>query len=306
MTDPAKKPFQDTAYDRDTGVFDHEQEVLRIWRDFPVVKDTIYFIDISAYKPIYPDAGFMAEKKKKEILSLMGSDRGLSKEIAFRHSNRTSSTFQSGKDGGLFVLLFQNGTDTHLFRAAIRQQVQAFVFDHEVGHALVPGGTPSANDDARLLSENIADAYAVIRHFQRYGTDSSAIGDLVATRACHFILEGHNEYFTSPVVEQILMHRNKMDWNRLSPAETVTLARKFAVDHAVKPEFMAEANEAFKDFRQTGDLKTLFQAVQSAENPLLSKWGKLVLRKAFNKAAAKKPPESGASPKKEDQKKFLP
>jgi hypothetical protein len=90
-----------------------------------------------------------------------------------------------------------------------------FQFDHEVGHLLSPNNE---------MAEYVADAYAVIRHFQRF-PNSTAIDKLADMRAAGLFF-GDAAHFTSPMVAEIVADKGKFD--TLSLRETAKLAYNFA------------------------------------------------------------------------------
>lgn len=94
-------------------------------------------------------------------------------------------------------------------------------FDHETGHIL-------ASDMRGRLGENLADSYAMLRHFQRFG-DVSAEADYCGwRRAAHFVMTGVDTHLTTFSVDKILIDRKSADFISLTPKETLEIARAYA------------------------------------------------------------------------------
>jgi hypothetical protein len=112
-------------------------------------------------------------------------------------------------------------------------------FDHETAHALVPSeGGP--------LSENTADAFAVLRHLQRFGETDKDIDYCGWKRAVDFMRTGVTSHLTTFTVDKILLDKKSADFLSLSPAETAAIARDYARRNTLKS---APLKKLVKDFR---------------------------------------------------------
>jgi hypothetical protein len=231
MTAKKKHVFQKAVQKADAFVFDYAREVAQVWRDFPGTREKLMFIEATAgAKLIHPDrfAG-------KEIAEQFVQENNLALyvERIFVSEGMRNSFCKPLRDGRKILFLV---TEKHVHdmvdHAAPLAQETIFVFDHEVGHAIVPGGTH--NDATANGAECAADAYATIRHLQRFDADSPTIDALVANRSFDFVFRESwygKDHFSSPVVEKILEQRYDIDWNSLTPAETVRMARKFVLEY---------------------------------------------------------------------------
>jgi hypothetical protein len=111
-----------------------------------------------------------------------------------------------------------------------------FVLDHELAHCALKDGfarATSSRDYAILLGESVADAYALIRYYQRYGADSDSKNKYVspAARADNFMLWGDSTHFTSFVLDAIAQRKHLIDFDKLTPQQTADLARRFALQY---------------------------------------------------------------------------
>ena len=99
-----------------------------------------------------------------------------------------------------------------------------YAMDHELGHWGIDNGSyasrgdGSGNDYATMIGESVADAYALIRHYQRFGTGETSDKYVdPAKRAYDMILGGSLGHFTSFVLEEIAQQKDRIDFASLSP-----------------------------------------------------------------------------------------
>lgn len=97
----------------------------------------------------------------------------------------------------------------------------AATFDHEMTHLLTP-------EMSGCLSENVADARAVIRHFQRFGTDQNNVGYCGWRRAVEFMQEGDASHLTTFSLDHVYNDRKVGDFERMNTAETLQAAKDYA------------------------------------------------------------------------------
>ena len=143
----------------------------------------------------------------------------------------------------------------------------AQIFDHELGHLLTEDGF-KAN---RLKAETSADAFAAIRHFQRFGDRAD---DLLAAssamRAMGFFC-GAPGHVTTPVIDHIRMDARSLDFNAWSPAETVIAAEIWAAKFNPRPREWSEANRIYRpvieDFRKGEGLDVIRIAETMLQQP---------------------------------------
>lgn len=110
-----------------------------------------------------------------------------------------------------------------------------FAFNHELGHLVVPAGRPGVGpyfeklfEMSPALHEAAADAYAVIRHLQKYGKDSGPVNHSSLRRAMDVIHHDTPEYYTAFTIEAVLADKEKIAAAKLTPEQTVEAAEKYA------------------------------------------------------------------------------
>ena len=285
---PKTTTFNKAAQKQDPAVFDYAREVKQVWRDFPEKKDKLYFLDLCAKEMlVYPGDA----KRKEEIRQWMSAERIIlpSAEL-FRTVLKGSGYMPSH---GTMLLYTQENKYPFLDKKAFQAQETMFAFDHELGHAIIPNALPA--DGSENIAESIADAYAVVRHLQRYGAESSVIDALAGNRTFRFIFKKDMLHLTSPVVEKILARRYEIAWDSLTPAETTQLARRFALEYAVHPVLLDVIDKDFKKLQgktddiEKGDvspLQELAEIVLSTEVSAVFKYGAVALKFCLDGQAA--------------------
>jgi hypothetical protein len=157
------------------------------------------------------------------------------------------------------------------------EQHLLFVLDHELAHCGIKDGfgrASSARDYKILLGESVADAYALIRHYQRYGVDSNSQNRYItpSARADNFILWGDSTHFTSFVLDAIAKRKHEVDFDKLDTQQTAELARRFALEF-MPPERVVE------------DLQWTFNALRAEFRKDPNAGIKALIEKALDPAA---------------------
>lgn len=111
--------------------------------------------------------------------------------------------------------------------------------DHETAHALHP-------DANGIDGENTADAYAVLRHLQRYKDEKTNIDYAAWKRALVFMQSGITTHITTFTIDKILLDSKSRDFCSLSPAETSAIARDYARKHTPAQNRVSKLSQDFK------------------------------------------------------------
>jgi hypothetical protein len=249
----AHQDFNSAADKKSPYVFDLDREVMDFYRRHPEQKDTLFFLNVSTL----PAAITLGEgQNSQKILDLLMDNNDIETSVKTAIKDGTMSVPYA--DLG-YNCIFMNTTKDHkglniLGHSTPWDVTDAFTFDHEIGHML--GHDDSENNPN--MRESIADAYAVIRHFQRFGTDAASITNLIGLRAVEMIFVRTNgDHFTSAVVQQIFADKDKTDFAALTPAETVALARTYAAAHTLHPVSLRRISDGFTSLQNREKLLDL-------------------------------------------------
>lgn len=134
-------------------------------------------------------------------------------------------------------------TEKHpLYDRAHRGIDDVGTFDHETGHVLSPEAQGTA-------AENIADAYAVIRHFQRFDGQETDIAYAGWKRSLQFILSGQTSHLTTFTVDKIITDSKTANFVSLTPAETAAIAKDYAKTHTPDDQHLRVLARTFRAAR---------------------------------------------------------
>jgi hypothetical protein len=132
----------------------------------------------------------------------------------------------------------------------------SFAFDHELMHMLKPNPRIPKEwylDDKKytrdiphiiLKGEMAADAYAVIRHFQRHGIEGDEIPALEKFRYDQALQSNVFDHMTSPVIAALWGDRHKVDFISLSPEQTLQKAWEYAEKYTPDPDALLAMKQA--------------------------------------------------------------
>ncbi len=123
--------------------------------------------------------------------------------------------------------------------------------DHELGHLAIENGYPNSNDlYVRVVGESIADAYALIRHYQRFGADSKLNFNYTnPVYRAHNMMHGDLRHFTTFVTDEIIKCKDQIDFNALSSEETARLAWRFAMNYVPPAPLIESLHNDLKPIR---------------------------------------------------------
>lgn len=125
---------------------------------------------------------------------------------------------------------------TPFHKSAEQASADAAIFDHELAHIVIAAAQSSPKTDTKELAqtqpnlvETIADAFANIRHYQRYGMDSERLYGSSTPNAIAFLGQADNwEHTTFWAVDRIRLDAKTADFTSLTPAQTAALAEDYA------------------------------------------------------------------------------
>jgi|GEM_PF-1886167 len=280
------KSFQKAAA-RPARAFDFEAAVDEAYTRQPELRDKVFFIDISAGKIAHPDPDVV-----QELIDLFqNSDAGrkhLQPRIQSLRQSKTSYCHINGPGGG-FVMLYA-ADDRRSFTptgqsADKKDQEMFFIFDHELAHAIIPEGS----SDNRFLAETAADAYAAVRHFQRFGRDSQMIAEMRDARAQNtFFEDGGIFNFSSPVLTRIIEDAKSVPFEKFSDAETTAYVSGMAQQHAPDGPTLRSLYDAYAVIKEQPSLAQLKNVVARTEDTAVLHWGRIALD-AFRRQETEKP-----------------
>ena len=213
------KPKKQPATSAGTSLrFDFNAAAKRAQKDHPELRGNMLFIHAGA---VAPDA-----HSDDLVNQGVDDDEITDVEKMVRDAKRLKTSFhlavsREGKKKPLGVLVFH--PDRHAVFGPKPGAADDFAtFDHETGHALLPqfNGTKS---------ENAADGFAALRHFQRFDADARANLEYAGwKRAAVAMLLGKNSHLTTFTLDKIICDAQTANFSSLTPAQTKKIAAEYA------------------------------------------------------------------------------
>lgn len=270
--------------------FDLDREVADAYRDYPELEGNTYFYDLGKNRLVHPRlTPEMPDKITREP-----EFKKLARE--FRKNKASYSVIGRVHLPFNVVFLYLEKDSANLGvgpRSYADGQAKRAVFDHELGHALTLHDPRDAlrYEKQWLLKETMAETFALLRQYQRYGVRNKAIRgeSRVDMGAFYFVFGGYSDnsrlvndnYFFSPALETIVELKKQFNVAALSPRETVDLARVRALRHTPDKKTLdnlrAELAVDSRDFVLTALSARLLETT----SPQALKWGSRALNYAM-------------------------
>lgn len=254
--------------------FDFQALVKEFYTNHPDKTNSIFFIN---FDPENKVAGLVRPvDDHKTVMDWMQSCSSIYDAMHYITDSgaRAVAVQISTKDFGVILKNDLNDTSSETFKT--------FIFDHEVGHTLCPNGMGAESN----FSECNADAYATLRHIQRFGLDDDFLCEQRTDRLMAFFCDPKQnvEHFTTPVTEQIVKDAADMDFDSLSPKDTVTLASRYAEKYALSTRRLQALQElSFMRFDEAEkDLLNFSKTVLNSLNPDVVRWGSAAMLSIFS------------------------
>lgn len=200
-------------------------------RLFPAVKGKLLLYDVNE--------GGVYGREALNFSKLKGQDSDVEAFLRQKSGRGGTKTAVANKNNkpGLRYIHFDFAIKKADRRAlpAEKEMEIFFTLDHELAHLAVrdPALAGESPQYRSMLRESIADAYALIRHYQRYGKDSTYQHPIVNvwSRSSTMVVTGETVHYTAPVLRALLAKKDEIDFAALTPAQTSEMARSFAVAH---------------------------------------------------------------------------
>ncbi len=127
-------------------------------------------------------------------------------------------------------LIALNSKVAGIFSEKYTQEMRAILtLDHEIGHHVVSNGS-SAVTHSRPLSESAADAFAMLRHIQRFGNSGDYAGDRSHGIASSIVLYADSDHYTSEAITKAVQTSQTRDITHMSLEDTARLAAEIAYE----------------------------------------------------------------------------
>lgn len=166
--------------------------------------------------------------------------------------------------GEIVQLIGMNAQPPGIYSARYTQKMLSIaIFDHEMGHLVVKGGYAHSALFAHR-AECAADAYAALRHIQRFGMETDFFEHY--NKAKLIVLGISAIHYTDAVVQQVKRLAETENLSSLSLRETAALAAKIASQCYIPDPILKKISAAFAPVQQAGIRQIGSKAAVSEES----------------------------------------
>ncbi len=167
-----------------------------------------------------------------------------------------------GHVGGTSVNLIalQDNLPGLFYKGYTREMWSVYVLDHELGHHVTPKGAGWGYSGQ--VKESSADAYAMLRHIQRFGKNTQFSVTHANRMAKEIVLRGDTAHYTTDTIQRVVQVAKEMDISKLSLRETAALAHKIAGEAHLDEGVLKKIRKAYHPVflaceEQIGDISTV-------------------------------------------------
>jgi len=270
---PAPEVRQDFSSASRPPAFSFTDAVEAFYDRFPDHLNKTFFVDVSTGNIAHPDPAVVGELIDLITKSEAGKHE-LQPIIAKCRAQKTSYCEQDS--GGNSIIFIYTGDDRPRFlgkNVSPAAELQ-FIFDHEVGHAVVPEG----RSDNRLMAENAADAYAVICDLQRNGPASTLLENVLLFRTSFALYHASGMInFSGPTLERMAEDR-KLLAESFTAGQAINAAGKYARENTLPHKQAYDLFESFEKMHNQKPLGALTDVTLHTPFPDTFKWARTVLK----------------------------
>lgn len=273
--------FTKAARQPGSPTFDFEAAVSEFYDTYPDRTNSVYFVDVSTGNIAHPNP-----EAVQELIDLMQSEQGKKNlQPIFAHCQKQKTSYcQTDDHGNSIVFIYTADDRPRFFDGSVTpaQELQ-FIFDHETGHAIVP----EAGSRDRLVAENAADAFALIRNIQRNGADPALAEQLMLFRTRHALYNTSGMInFSGPTVEKINESQERIAAAGVNAQQAISLAGAFAAHYTPNTGEAQHLFESFEKLHGQTPLGELTNIVLTTPFPDTFKWTSTVLKAILEKKIA--------------------
>lgn len=259
----ATKEFQQTAQRQGPALFDFEREMAQVMQK-PLAQE---FNETAAAAHeafprdlerlvvlLVPDSDtpvYVSPQIADELTKSSDAVKAAVESIARRMRKRGVAGLANRRynlAGTDVKLIAMSKNPTGIFSERFTKEMRLmFTLDHEIGHHILKNGSRYRGVSAQQ-AERACDAFAMLRHIQRFGKNTDYAGGCAQERAANIVLLGNAEHYTTDAILGAIEVADEMgdDIYGLSLRETATLAEKIAAEGPLKNRTLRKIQRAFE------------------------------------------------------------
>jgi hypothetical protein len=209
------------------------------------LKNLVILLTSSPDDPLAYAAPAVEDHLKKNPAAIKAAAEERAKHLRDRGSAGVANS--SYNLAGITVNLIAFDTDlARSFGRFTEEMCLIKTLDHELYHLI--------DTSYKLFQherESAADAYAMLRHIQRFGKIADYEGDMAKRRARQIILRSDPDHYTSDSLERAIQISEERDISGLSLQKTVALAEEIAHECHLDNKKLEKLQKAFRSAQKS-------------------------------------------------------
>ena len=236
--------------DINSYTFDLKKEIENVWDILP--KDSGLFLFIES-KVVESEDEKSGKVFRQEVMGSQLAIKEFSEQacdyikVSFKEDPALTSFHlplsNDAYSGHLVSLMEADDVYTKIFGKEKKSLMQLFTLYHETAHGLIEGDFKECNNHP--FRESTADAFTALSFFQRFGNSAGNILSMISWQRSINAVFGETKHLTTTVLDKIIVDSATRDFSKLSPEETVELARTYAEEWTPKLSVLSEAMPFF-------------------------------------------------------------
>lgn len=263
---------------KENSVFNIKKTEAEILSSFPELKGKLFFLEPNKNTNLQKEVEGLSNRIGQVLPKLLDPDTAVSyfKDVspALEHGTALAIHFYEKSEiaghkyiAAQFVLSpmsdatysiqdgkiepnFADDKELSLEEEKNNDMIKSVILDHEIGHVLSRNEVMSdkfKDLDERNFSESVADAYALIMHYKRFGSDSDFAQSFIDIRFDSTSNYGNSSYDTVQVLKEIVRLNNEIDLSKVSIKEAVEIAIDISRQNVLlKPDNELDSNSKYK------------------------------------------------------------
>ncbi len=209
--------------------------------------------------PVYVSPA-VAEELSRNVGDVKKFIAGLSADMQRRGWAGLANRYESIAQTSINMVALNEIFLQNFYHGREREMWSFLVLDHELGHHVTEKGMSMMLH--RSVCECSAEAYAALRHIQRFGKGTPFLSAEMNRVAYSIVLRADSTHYTSETIARAMQVAEDMDISGLSLPETAVLAQKIADETTMGEGVLEKIRCAYKPvqyayFYRIGDFSTV-------------------------------------------------
>ncbi len=199
------------------------ESAAKAYEAFPVQLEKLVVLSNGTDMPVYASP-VIADRLSQNVSAVKGAIERTTRDMKAMNAAGIAYPFFQVADIIMRAIVVDDTPPGHFTRSYTSKMRGLYILDHEIGHHVVSNG----NGSGKHLGEAAADAYASLRHIQRFGQDTDFF--TYADKAYTIVLAQSPIHYTNAVFDRVRQIAKERDISAMSLQDTALLAADIAAE----------------------------------------------------------------------------